>query len=417
MQAGFCMTQLLRPKDVSALCLMQWTVDGDVDADVLEAALGDVQDWHPALRAEFSVAGVPMARVRAAGTSVDFKVLPDRIGTAEAEQALQGHLTRPLDIGAGQIWRSAMVRCGDTGSQFFGIAIHHVSFDGHSESILAADLSHAYRARLEGRTPQSGRGVGELWPSAAVETVTEDRRSAALEYWYGHLRSPSVLAWPITEPAMDDEPGRCATLEFVLPQVAGRRWLRTAADRATRPYAVHLAAFLTALWRVTEHDDVVVGVPFSRRQKAVGHQGIGCLIDMKPLRVRGVRGRLDDTLAATLTEVDANAEATRSADLSIAEISAHLARTRSVRGGLYQVVFAYQTDDRPKLELGSAASGFQRPLPPAPMADLVVELSRSADADLTIRLIWDTSAVSRTFAERLAAAHLAVLTEDGGREP
>lgn len=131
---------------------MAFRFTGKLDADALQAALGDLTARHEVLRTVIPEQdGVPSLRVLdpEAGVPVlaTVSVFTDQLDTALAAEADRGFdLTEEPPL---------RIRLFPAGGDAFVllIVLHHIAFDGWSMEPLLDDLAAAYRARTGGRAP------------------------------------------------------------------------------------------------------------------------------------------------------------------------------------------------------------------------------------------------------------------------
>ncbi|WP_435297366.1 AMP-binding protein [Streptomyces sp. YPW6] len=145
MQTGYLTNHLLRPEDRSAHCLVLFRIDGDLDLDALDSAVETVHERHETLRTAYAAAPRPVARVTDLPAPV-LEVLEPEPDADRAVGTLRATLGAPLGLDEGEVWRTALVPLEPGRSWVFGCVVHHIAFDGWSESVLAADLAAAYNA-------------------------------------------------------------------------------------------------------------------------------------------------------------------------------------------------------------------------------------------------------------------------------
>jgi acyl carrier protein len=181
------------PRDI--VVIMAWWFDGEIDDKALESAASDVHRRHQALHARYlDGPELGLAEVPGDPGQAEFHRLPGEDTDAAALDALLRALGQPLRLDQGEIWRSAILRGGESGRTLFGAAIHHAGFDGRSLSILTADLSRAYSARTAGAAPQwPGRvaSLAEMSADYRRQLAAQDA-DALRDYWRNELRELPV---------------------------------------------------------------------------------------------------------------------------------------------------------------------------------------------------------------------------------
>ncbi|MFI1867223.1 AMP-binding protein [Streptomyces jumonjinensis] len=172
MQRVYLTRHLLFPDDRSAHCAVLWSIDGDLDLDALDSAIADVHQRHQVLGASSVPAPGPTALGDASPAPV-LEALPVARDAEAAADVLRDILMEPLDITEGDVRRTVLVPLESGRSAVLGCVVHHIAFDGWSESALAADLATAYNERRRtGRAPDR--------PAAPTAAETHRSRTARL---------------------------------------------------------------------------------------------------------------------------------------------------------------------------------------------------------------------------------------------
>lgn len=405
MQPGFLYTQMFDPDDVSGLCLMTWRLTGALDARALGEAFGDVVERHETLYCRFEVVGAKEMRA-VVGSQPAVEFLRPELGQGTAEQRLEAVLSRPLDPLAGNLCRAALVEDGEDGF-FFGIAVHHLAFDGWSEHVLAEELSTAYRARLRNTPP-----VFELPAPGIAEIADAYRRQAGdtdhdrqLEFWRTELTDLPDLRIP--EPSNPGRSGATAAVEFTVDTPIMDAWRDFAGLAGATPFVALLDVFSEALVSVTGQDRFGIGVPVAQRSAEVLSSAVGCLmttvcvpVDRSPDKEPAESSRLQETIRSVLL----------AQDVPFHEIVAALRSGPSGRHPFYQVMFAYQDNDQPILALDGCWTHFHRPDPPQSSCELLTELYPEKNGTARVRMIYEIASVPEQFVIDLADTFSRILS-------
>ncbi|KMS69733.1 hypothetical protein ACZ91_66470, partial [Streptomyces regensis] len=127
-------------------------LDGPVDVPALRTALADVVARHESLRTVFAERdGVPHQVVLPADTEVAFTVR--EVTAGELEQASAEAARHLFALGTEVPFRATLFPVDGGERHVLLLLMHHIVADGSSTAPLLRDLSTAYTARLDGRTP------------------------------------------------------------------------------------------------------------------------------------------------------------------------------------------------------------------------------------------------------------------------
>ncbi|MDQ1024732.1 mycobactin peptide synthetase MbtE [Streptomyces umbrinus] len=412
MPAHFCMAYEMSPADTSALCRRAWAIDGPVDLVALERAAGDLHERHEALRASYRLGDGPVAYLDPGRSSFALTDLGQRSDGEPAESALREALLRPLSIHSGEVWRCAVVRT-ESGSTLLGLTVHHVAFDGWSESLLVSELTTAYRSRIAG-IRETFDGPAPTLAELALEEATVQRRSDRerhLDHWKTSLLGAPELN--LARPrSTDDNP--VGVFGFTLDTREVERLTRDARQCGGTLFLALLTGYDAALRQVLGQDDFCIGVPVARRGGAHAIRAVACLVDMLCMRLPSADepGSLGDRMRRTCSVIES---AMACQDVAFDEVVAALAPLRTGRNPLYQTVFAYQSNPARELALdGCTVRALPQP-PAAPRAELACEAWPQPDGGLRVEVTFQARLVRRDIARRIADVYQVLLTKEDHR--
>ncbi|MFI5571333.1 amino acid adenylation domain-containing protein [Streptomyces sp. NPDC051740] len=402
MQIVYLTRRLVAPTDLASHCLLTWTVEGELDRAALGAAVDEVHGRHEALRAAYLADPGPSA-VLVDIPPPDVEELDEEPSVDAAVRALRAELTDELDLAAGEVWRTALVPVAGSRTVVFGCVVHHIAFDGWSESVLARDLSTAYAAALSGAGPRPAPpSLRQLHTERVLRRAlaTPDAHRA---YLVDELTAVPELCWPpgLPETTTDSEPA-LVVAKVPVPGVGAVDAL--AAECGVSRFVVLLALWARSVAEVTGQRDFAVGVPVAQRDAAGLEDVVGCHITMLCLRLRGTA--LDGGAAAVRETGGIVTRAFAAQEVPLGEVLTLVDPPRTGRPPLYQALFAFQDNPTPDLELPGLRSTFLR----QPYPDLPLELHTECWPDGTDGLRVETTfrpeavppAVAREITEHLS---------------
>ena len=272
------------------------TLRGDLSIPVLKDCLEQLVSRHDALRTTFLEDGTSQRIVNKAFP--DFKVVEcsangssPGIENEELVQLIKESVAEPFHLVTGPLLRFVLFRLS-ANEQILLINYHHIVLDGWSCGKLLSELGQLYRACVEGSTSDLGP------PARYADYVKWTQSKPQLErakvdagYWR------DIFAKQVTELELPSDHLRPASKTYVAghhvevlqePLVARLR-------EASRAHNCTLFSFLLAgfqvwLQRITQQEDLVVGIPFAGQFTIDGHQVpngqdlVGHCVSMLPLR-------------------------------------------------------------------------------------------------------------------------------------
>ncbi|WP_223243190.1 condensation domain-containing protein, partial [Streptomyces sp. CBMA123] len=238
-QRRFWMAERGSPGDADNVLVLAYLLTGPLDPGALWAALDDVAVRHPALRTVHPwLDELPEQRVLGGDRArVPFAVVPPPAGPSGAEPAAVARAVTedwwrlPFALEEEIPIRARLCRL-ERQRHLLCLQIHHIAFDGWSESVLLAELGRCYQARPVEPGGESGSGPAPAasyadyarWEQAAAARWTREE----LPFWRRRLTDVPPPAWPA--PARAGEAPRIETLTVLPGEVV------EGAARAARRY-------------------------------------------------------------------------------------------------------------------------------------------------------------------------------------
>jgi len=305
-QQTFYANQAFYP-DTPCYVFMRLDLDGPLDPDRLDEAIGILHRRHAMLRVVFSwnhdhlvqkPGGFPPPRVE----RFDLRHAPDlpnRLDRLEDEVRNQ-----VFDLSVGPLFRVVACHIGETAwSLMFNI--HHIVADAWSAQILVTELLTLH-ADLRAKRPPSLPPIRSDFARCATEIESAGRGSdgaASTAYWTETLRhAPETLHLPFDGDPSLPTSGGCRILQDVLDAgtTAGLEQLARRSGAST--FQLVLTAYAWCLRHWTAQDDLIIRVANARREARVPdiERVVGSFADSLPVRLRLPR---DPGLPAWLSAV------------------------------------------------------------------------------------------------------------------
>ncbi|WP_089115527.1 AMP-binding protein [Streptomyces sp. SS07] len=405
MQTGYLTNHLLRPQDRSAHCLLLFRIDGDLDLDSLDSAVETVHERHETLRTACTATPHPVARVTDLPAPV-LEILEPEPDTDRAVETLRATLGAPLGLDEGEVWRTALVPLEPGRAWVFGCVVHHIAFDGWSESVLAGDLAAAYNAARA--AAGDAAPVPSPPPALSVAASARLRAERLAHADPEHQRATLIdalagvpeLTWPARTDPTDAPAAPAFRTERLLEPDAAARLDAAAARAGVTRYAVLLACYGQVLAELTGQRDFAVGVPVAQRFDPSLDDAVGCHIEMACLRLRGAV--LDGGPEAVAEAGRVLDRAFAAQDVSFHELVRLLNPPRTGRPPLFQTLLVLQDNAIPELPLTGLGTTLLRP----PYLDIPLEVQTEVwplpDGRLRLAVNHRPDAVGHATAHELA---------------
>ncbi|MFF3739348.1 amino acid adenylation domain-containing protein [Streptomyces sp. NPDC002566] len=258
---------------------------GDLDAEALGAALGDVVARHESLRTVFPDAG-GRPRQRILSPAEARPALPVTGTTREAlPGALAAAAARDFDLADGLPLRAELFRLSDD-EHVLLVVLHHIASDGWSVAPLARDLAEAYGVRRAGAVPDRAPLPVQyadytLWQHEILEAVAEEQ----LAFWKAALDGiPEELELPADRPRPTVPSRRGGTVGFRVDAEVHAAVTALARAQGASTFMVLQAALATLLSSLGAGEDIPLGTPVAGRTDPALDELVGFFVNTLVLR-------------------------------------------------------------------------------------------------------------------------------------
>ncbi|HET6211302.1 MAG TPA: condensation domain-containing protein [Micromonosporaceae bacterium] len=263
-----------------------------VPADGVLAALAATVRRHEPLRTAFRLVDgelrqVVHAAVRLPVEHVDLAGRPADEVDQRVEEILDGLARVPLPLDEPPLWRAVLVNRGEA-DWLLLLAVHHGVFDAASEPVLRAELVEQCAAGAERRAPDLAdlRVQYADWAAWQRDQLAGEL-DQLLDYWRRALADlPLVHGVPTDSPHPPERQFTGGDVVVDLPTGLDAAVPGVTRRLSATPFALLLAAWVALLHRLSDRDDLVVGIPVAGRDRPELAGLIGMFINIAVVRVR-----------------------------------------------------------------------------------------------------------------------------------
>ncbi|HEX4788246.1 MAG TPA: amino acid adenylation domain-containing protein, partial [Actinospica sp.] len=350
---------------------------GSLDPAALVAAIRDVVERHEILRTTYATDDdgelysriLPMAEA-----SPRMPVL--EVAAEDVQGAIDEAVAHRFDLAAEIPLRAALLRCSAQ-EHVLVLVVHHIATDGSSGAPMIRDLTEAYTARLDGRSPAWEPLPVQykdytLWQRELLGEVSDPRSLAAAQigYWREELAGvPQPLSLPLDRPRSVEAGSRGDTVGFSVGSEVAAGLEKLAAEHGMTMSMVMQAAVAVMLRKLGGGDDVPIGTPIAGRTDEALADLIGLFANTLVVRV-DLAG--DPSFGEVLARVRRKALAAyEHQDVPFELLVESINPERSTAyQPLFQVLSAWQNYDRRSLELPGLEVEYRQALTSTTQVDL-----------------------------------------------
>jgi amino acid adenylation domain-containing protein len=395
------------------------SLDGPLDAGVLQRALDAMVVRHPVLRTSITAVGGLPEQVVADTGSIPIELIElDEAAPDLDRQVEQLTVTRamaPFQLDQAPLLRVSLIRTGPQ-RRLLMLVMHHIISDGASMGVLIHDLAAAYRAEAAGQPIDLAPlwmdyGDYAIWQRDRLQGEELDRQ---LDYWRGQLRgAPTMLTLPTDRPRPVQQSSRGAVAVAQLaPELTRQLTDLAVASNATR-FMVFLAGFAVVLSRYARQRDLLIGTPVSGRTHVELDPIVGLFTNTVCVRVR-LPGEL--SFRELLGQLrDSTLDVLAHQELPFENLVAEFAPERSLaHAPLIQVQFGYQSLIPPELELPGIRSSGRAVFTRTAKLDFGLFADTMPDDRTTLVAEYSTDLFDAAWAERFLGCLISVLGAAAG---
>ncbi|HRJ72896.1 MAG TPA: amino acid adenylation domain-containing protein, partial [Terrimicrobiaceae bacterium] len=279
---------------------------GPLDAAALEKSLLHLIQRHPALRSTFSADGSEQI-FPPAPPALDLPLTDLSSGDVASRTARLAAMQKDgtglaFDLASGPLLRLDLVRLAAEHHALI-FSAHHMICDGWSFGMLVDELAQSYNAFRSGRIPM----LPPPMPFAAYARDLEDQRRNAenrdRDYWVNLFRNGApVLELPTDRPRPPLKTYAGAMETRTIDRDLFDRIKKSSPELGGTLFSTLLSAFAVLLHRLSNQDDLVIGVPSAGQTLSGCDELIGHCLNFLPLRlhcgsgdsVRAFSGRVQE---------------------------------------------------------------------------------------------------------------------------
>ncbi len=262
------------------------SLDGNLDRATLQAAVRQVTLRHPALRSYINTDGETQIVMSDFTIPIQFSdLLAEPDPTLSLDQWLANNANETFDLQSqAALVRLHLLKLMDH-KYVFVAAFHHIMFDGWSMGLFIHELQVIYNAMLNGEEAGLSTPIPyQLFTEWQVAPGKQAEREAASQYWRQQLVQPVqeiLLPGDSLFPVANTEAfGGRVTKVITYEEL--KRIRKSMSQHGCSLFVLLLSAYKVWLHRLTEQQELTIGIPFAG-QSAIGeHCLMGNCVNMLP---------------------------------------------------------------------------------------------------------------------------------------
>jgi amino acid adenylation domain-containing protein len=273
-QQRIWLMQQLEPEIPFANRPLAIRLKGLLDQQILSQSLSVILQRHEALRTIFPVEnGTPWQQILSPWTLIptviDLRSLPPHQQLAAARTMAIAAAQQPFDLASGPLIQASLLQLSES-DHILLLCMHHIVFDGWSETLLLKELDHLYCAIATHQTPDLPQLPIQYQDFACwqKQRLQGSFLAEQLQYWQQQLGEPrSILELPADYPRSTVRTFQAQYVSIRLPASLTQSLKSLSQQAGVTLFMTLLAAFQTLLHRYTEQEKLAVGVPVAGRNR------------------------------------------------------------------------------------------------------------------------------------------------------
>jgi amino acid adenylation domain-containing protein len=266
-------------------------IKGRLDVEALERSLNEIVKRHESWRTSFATEGDNPVQVIAPSLTVtipmsDLRGVPEAEREARAQSLTVEEGRKPFDLARLPLFRPMLLRLGEE-DYIFLLTKHHIISDRWSLKLIVEELISHYEAYSAGGAPTLPEPAIQYKDYAAWqrEWLQGEVLAAHLDYWNNQLGGTlPVLELPTDRPRASARSYGGKRRLFRLPRPLAAALNDLQRQENATLFMLMLAAFNVALYRYSDQEDIITGVPVANRNRPELETVIGFFANILAMR-------------------------------------------------------------------------------------------------------------------------------------
>ena len=253
---------------------------GNVDKTRINDVLQKMVDRQGVLRTSLDV--VDGNLVQKVEKHIDFILEENECEDSLLDEFIQNYLIRQFDMTVAPIFRANFIEC-TSGKKYLFLDIHHAIMDGYSMLVFFNDFFALYEKK---ELPELLIQFTDyaIWEENAYKNNLFYSQN---EYWINQLSNfpePLNLNTDFMRPNVQSSEGD--VYDFVINSELCSKLIQLAKNRNVTLFPVLLAGFYIFIYKQTNQDDFIVGIPTAGRFDNSIENLIGMFFNILPMRIK-----------------------------------------------------------------------------------------------------------------------------------
>ncbi|MBK6741999.1 MAG: hypothetical protein IPG66_03120 [Hydrogenophilales bacterium] len=283
-QEGLCLNELARLDGRSYALTHRIRLRGTLDVSALRNAMDILDRQHDVLRLGFRGDGTGFTRpsTGASLTVIALDALAPEAADEQAETLSRDRVERHYLLDREPLYRALLLLLPERVNLLF-INFHHLVMDCFCSFDYANALMKTYHLVQQGPTPEPGDDEVPQYAAFVArqrDRLPPDRIARLQRYWAEQLAgtTPVLLpAKPAAEPGVSHSDFRIGDQECALIEAYSRR-------AGVTTFIGLLSALQAALFWWLKRSDMIVGIPFSLKDRTTEARMLGPFVNLLPIR-------------------------------------------------------------------------------------------------------------------------------------
>lgn len=247
-----------------------------------------LSERHQSLRASFLLKGDQVVQITQPEVTVTVEEIFLQSTGCVADDQLLLHqeakmFIRPFDLGQAPLMRIGHIMF-NSGQQYILLDLHHIIVDGTAMGILMND----YLLLTQGQKPDPVSYSYQQAVTAVCERLAKPSIELQKKWWFDQFCDEvPVLNLPIDRGRPKKPNHQGAVLTHVLSHDLLRQLKTLAGNSQTTLFTILLGSYYLLLSRLSNEEDIVIGVPVTGRNDLRLQNVVGMFVNTLPVRIRG----------------------------------------------------------------------------------------------------------------------------------